>query len=251
MIGHTIYGNGPVHVLVLHGWLGDSSVFDPILPAIDPTAFTFAFMDYRGYGKSQALAGAFTLDEIAADAIALADHLGWQRFNLMGHSMGGKAALRVAASHPDRVERLVAATPVPAAPVPFEAQALALFEGAAGQIANRQAIIDISSGSRLPKAWSRALAEKSGAVSAPAAVAAYFNAWAKGDFSAQARGLKTQILVLVGEHDPGLNEGVMRATYLADYPNAGLHILPNAGHYPMQETPLSFAGDVLGFLANS
>ena len=47
-------------------------------------------MDLRGYGGRKEVAGEFTMDEAAADAIALADELGWDRFSVVGHSMGAR-----------------------------------------------------------------------------------------------------------------------------------------------------------------
>ena len=127
MIRHSVFGRGPTKVIALHGWFGDSSVFDPMLPALDPEALTLAFMDYRGYGRSRHIGGEYTLAEIAHDAVALADALGWQRFGLLGHSMGGAAALRTTVSAPARVTRILAATPVPASGVPFDPGARQLF----------------------------------------------------------------------------------------------------------------------------
>jgi len=45
IIGHTIYGSGKEGVIVLHGWLGDYTVFEPMLPYLDTDTFTSAFMD--------------------------------------------------------------------------------------------------------------------------------------------------------------------------------------------------------------
>jgi pimeloyl-ACP methyl ester carboxylesterase len=56
------------------------------------------------------------------------------------------------------------------------------------------------------------------------------------------------MLVLIGEHDAGITESTMRATYLADYPDCALKILTNAGHYPMQEIPVTFATELQAFL---
>src|SRR5258705_2700477 len=105
MIGHFIHGHGPERALVLHGWFGDWRVFEPMLPALDESRFTFAFMDYRGYGLSKTLGGPFDIPTVAGDAAALADRLEWETFNLVGHSMGGKAALRLAADRPRRGPR--------------------------------------------------------------------------------------------------------------------------------------------------
>jgi pimeloyl-ACP methyl ester carboxylesterase len=69
--------------------------------------------------------------------------LGWDRFSVVGHSMGGSATQRVLADAPDRVERLIGISPVPAGGVPFDEQGWALFSGAAANPANRAAIIDL------------------------------------------------------------------------------------------------------------
>ena len=95
-IGHTLVGKGKEGVVVLHGWFGDYAVFEPTFNALDLDAFTYAFMDYRGYGKSKAMTGDYSMKEIAADALGLVNELGWDQFHLIGHSMGGKVAMTCA-----------------------------------------------------------------------------------------------------------------------------------------------------------
>lgn len=247
MIGHTVFGRGPTRIIVLHGWLGNSSIFDPMLPALDRDAVSMAFLDYRGYGKSRGIAGEYSLAEIAHDAIELADALEWEKFGILGHSMGGAAALRTAVDAQKRVTRIFAATPVPASGVPFDAGARQLFESAAEQIDSRQAIIDFSTGNRLCGSWSRRIAELSVALSEKPAFAAYFRSWSSGGFADEARGLDQPMLVCIGDHDTAVTQEAMRATYLADYPRCELKSIPNSGHYPMQEVPVWFATEVQSF----
>jgi len=73
---------------------------------IDAGSFTYVLMDQRGYGDSRTADGACTVEEIAADAIVLADSLGWENFSVVGHSMGGKVAQRLVADAPERVTAL-------------------------------------------------------------------------------------------------------------------------------------------------
>ena len=77
---------------------------------------------------------------------------------------------------------------------------------------------------------------------------AYLTAWAKTDFAEESKVIKTPMKVLVGEHDPALNAEVMKNTYLAWYENAELETLLNAGHYPMQETPVYLATVIDDFM---
>jgi len=211
-------------------------------PALDVDRFTYAFIDYRGYGASRDLAGDHSLAEISRDAIGLADHLGWRRFHVVGHSMGGSAAQRLAVDAGSRVSSVACVTPVPASGVPMEGEQLALFAGAADSDANRRAIIDFSTGQRLTSSWLDHMVRECRARTTPQAFADYFRAWSGTNFVAEAQGLKTPILVAVGEHDLALTPEVMRATFLNWYPNAVLEVIGNAGHYPMQEVPVYLAG---------
>lgn len=124
-------GNGPIKVIALHGWFGSGAGWGPFMQVLDEQRFTYAFMDYRGYGGSKGVQGEYTMKEIAGDTLALADRLGWQQFDLIGHSMGGKAIQQVLADAPARVRKLVAVTPVPAAEVPFDEAGWQLFTSAA------------------------------------------------------------------------------------------------------------------------
>jgi esterase len=241
-------GTGPHAVIVLHGWFGDRRAFAAMEDALAHTEFSYAFMDCRGYGDLVKDDGPFTMEQVAADALALADTLGWRTFSLIGHSMGGKAIQRVLTLAPERVRKLVALTPVPASGVPFDDAGWALFSGAAQDPDNRFAIIDYTTGNRLTPTWVRRRVDYSIAHSARPAFAAYLDAWAKGDFSAEVKGRPHPVHVIVGAHDPALNADVMRATFLAWYPNATLETMPNAGHYPMDETPVALATSIEAFL---
>jgi pimeloyl-ACP methyl ester carboxylesterase len=245
----TLLGNGPIRVIALHGWFGSSQSWGPLADVLDRERFTYAFIDYRGYGRRMGERGDYTIDEIARDTLQAADRLGWAHFDLIGHSMGGSAIQRVLVDAPGRVGKLVAIAPVPASGVPFDEPTWSLFSRAADEIAVRQAIIDNSTGQRLSRHWSAAMAASSAEHSTREAFAAYLKSWAKTDFSAEVIGNPAPVKVLVGEHDPGLTAEVMRATYLRWYPNASLETIANAGHYPMDETPVALATAIERFLA--
>ncbi len=247
-IGHTIIGSGSQGVLVLHGWMGDYAVFNPMLPYLDTGTFTYAFVDYRGYGKSRDQAGEHTMKEISSDAIALVDELGWDKFHVVGHSMGGMAVQRVAVDAGARVRSGVCITPVPAAGVPFDEQGWGLFSGAAESDDNRRMILDITTGNRLSGQWLDYMVRASRETTTQGAFADYLIAWAKTNFLDEANGMKTPLLVMPGEHDPALSEAVIKQTFMEWYPNAKLHVLRNAGHYPMQETPVHLATVMEAFM---
>lgn len=240
-------GDGPHRVLVLHGWFGDARAFEPVEAWLSREHFTYVFMDYRGYGRMRDAPGSYTIDEIAADTVALADTLGWPAFSLVGHSMGGMAIEKVAAIAPERVRALVPIAPVPCGGLPFDAARRALFERAAHHLADRRTLIDRSTGGRLPAAWVEWKAAYSASCSSAHAFAAYFRAWADTDFSDAIAG-RHPVKVLIGEHDPAFDAALMARTYLQRYPLATVDVLRNAGHYPMNETPLALVAAMESFL---
>jgi 3-oxoadipate enol-lactonase len=62
--------------------------------------------DQRGLGRSTVPNDPYDMVDLAADAAALVDHLGWQQFRLVGISFGGMVAQELAVTVPDRIDRL-------------------------------------------------------------------------------------------------------------------------------------------------
>lgn len=246
-IGHRIVGTGPEKVIVNHGWFGGEA-FEPMLPFLDTDTFTYAFMDYRGYGRSKDIEGEYTIAEIAADVAGLVEHLGWRKFHFVGHSMGGMVACRVATDAPERVKSVVAVNPVPASGVPFDDEGWSLFSGAAQDPESRRTILDLTTGNRLGRRWLDRMVASSLENSDKAAFGAYLTAWATTDFAEESKAITAPIKVLAGEHDPALTAEVMKNTYLAWYDNAELEVLANSGHYPMQEVPVYLTATVETFM---
>jgi pimeloyl-ACP methyl ester carboxylesterase len=80
------------------------------------------------------------------------------------------------------------------------------------------------------------------------AFAEYFESWALSDFEEQTTRLDNETLVVVGAHDQGIPEPFVRETWLRSLPNACLSVLPESGHYPMDECPLMLASILSEFL---
>lgn len=99
---------GLPRVLALHGWLDNAASFVPLashLSDIDLVA-----IDLPGHGRSVHLPpGAdYSFAGAMHNVLDVADALGWDRFALLGHSMGAGIASLLAAACPRRVERLLA-----------------------------------------------------------------------------------------------------------------------------------------------
>lgn len=93
-------------VLALHGWLDNAATYDGLAPLL-PGARIVA-LDLAGHGLSSRRVGAsYTFIDFVVDVAAVASALGWQKFDLMGHSLGAGVAALLAGTWPDRVRRLV------------------------------------------------------------------------------------------------------------------------------------------------
>ncbi|AZM57967.1 alpha/beta hydrolase [Streptomyces sp. WAC 01529] len=244
----TLLGEGPHKVIAVHGWFADRSAYDPVLADLDAGAFQYAVVDLRGYGEAKDAVGSYTTGEGAADVLDLADRLGWERFSLVGHSMGGSVAQRVLAMAPRRVRRLVGVSPVPASGLRLSPEQGELFASAAHSPAARRAIIDFTTGGVRPGAWLDRMVTRSLTVSDPKAFRAWLDSWAGEDFHTEVTGSPVPALAITGALDPALSADLMRGTWLRAYPQGELAELPGAGHYAMDETPLELIRTVEDFL---
>ncbi|MCX4552541.1 MULTISPECIES: alpha/beta fold hydrolase [unclassified Streptomyces] len=245
---HALHGNGPHKVIAVHGWFADRSAYDPVLADLDLGSFQYALVDLRGYGEAREADGTFTTAEGAADVIALADHLGWDRFSLIGHSMGGSVVQRTLAAAPHRVRRIVGVSPVPASGLPLPPDQWELFAAAAHTPQNRRTILDITTGGRRPAGWLDRMVRRSLERSDAKAFRAWLDSWAGEDFHDRIDGSPVPALAVAGALDPALSAELQRATWMRWFPRAELVELPSCGHYAMDEAPLDLIRTVEDFL---
>ncbi|HEX3122804.1 MAG TPA: alpha/beta hydrolase [Rhodanobacteraceae bacterium] len=94
-------------LLALHGWLDNAASFDRLAPLLCEH-FHIVALDLPGHGRSghRPPGTWYHYVDYLGDALAAADALGWTRFGLLGHSLGGAVASMLAAACPQRIERL-------------------------------------------------------------------------------------------------------------------------------------------------
>jgi pimeloyl-ACP methyl ester carboxylesterase len=105
---YETHGTGRPLVL-LHGGLGSGEMFGPVLPALTERHQVIA-PDLQGHGRTADIDRPIDVRLMADDIAALIGHLGLEKPDVVGYSLGGGVALQTAVRHPAAVGRLVAAS---------------------------------------------------------------------------------------------------------------------------------------------
>jgi pimeloyl-ACP methyl ester carboxylesterase len=105
---YEVHGSGRPLVL-LHGGLGSGEMFGPILPALTESHRVIA-PDLQGHGRTADIDRPLDIRLMADDVAALIDHLGLDRPDVVGYSLGGGVAFFTAVRHPEKVGKLVMAS---------------------------------------------------------------------------------------------------------------------------------------------
>lgn len=247
---HMLFGSGPAKVLIMHDWFCDCTSYEPLLPYLDQTHFTYAFFDLRGYGKSRELAGSYTLEEVTEDCLELVNSLGWKEFHVVGHSMTGLTAQHLNWAAPDRVLSVTALTPVPATGSPIPPDFLDFIRAAVqGNDDFAREIINGTSGERYTQPFLNYKFKKFRESATPEARLGYLKMFSENDISEDVKGLETPYHVIIGGADSEWhNREVMEKTFLTFFPHTTLSEIADASHFPMQETPVLLASLIEQFL---
>lgn len=248
--GFTL-GHGDLKVIVVHGWMAGRALFDPIHPFLDLAAFTFAFMDCRGYGDRLDSAGPYDVQTIAADVLELADEMGWRAFSVLGHSMAGMSAQWLLETVPCRVQSLVLLSTVPARGASISQGRRQLLESAITDPECRRALIDINTGHQRSVEWLDQTLALSLATTTPTALRGYLRSWTHDGFEPQLKNGGAPTLLLVGESDPGATVKLMQEQVVRGLPMSLTQQLSGVGHYAMLEDPRALAQAAQGFIAAS
>jgi pimeloyl-ACP methyl ester carboxylesterase len=99
-------------VVLLHGRNFPSSYWEPTIKALAASGYRVVAPDQIGFGKSSKPGFAYSFDAMARATISLLDSLHVDRFDLVGHSMGGMLAVRLARAYGSRIDHLVLYSPI-------------------------------------------------------------------------------------------------------------------------------------------
>ncbi len=99
-------------VVLLHGRNFPSSYWAPVIRTLSEAGYRVVVPDQVGFGKSSKPAGDLHFDTLARNTIALLDHLGIAKADVVAHSLGGMLGVRIARAYPDGVAHLLLAVPI-------------------------------------------------------------------------------------------------------------------------------------------
>ncbi len=249
---YEVAGAGPP-LMLIPGMLSDNASW---LPILEPLAERHSLIlpDPRGAGRTKPPDAPITLEGLAADMLALAEHLGHARFAILGHSLGGLVALNMATRAPDRVTHLATLASAPR----LSARAVAVFETlcdireTAGDRLYTQALFPWLFNERFFQDPSAVEAAVEASLNYPFAQPAtamrhQTEALAGLDFTGVPNHLPMPALALLAGEDALLSNGLASEAW--QLLGARVETLPGAGHALHWDAPDDVAGRLLAFFA--
>ncbi len=93
-------------VIALHGWLDNAATFSRLAPRLHGLRIVALDLPGHGHSDHRPAGAGYNIWDYAHDVLQVAEQFGWQRFSLLGHSMGAIVSVLLAGALPERVERL-------------------------------------------------------------------------------------------------------------------------------------------------
>ncbi|MEP9395222.1 3-oxoadipate enol-lactonase [Gordonia sp. VNQ95] len=249
-----VSGRDDAPVVVLSNSLGsDHRMWDAQLPELEKH-FRVVRYDTRGHGASPVPAGPYSIDDLADDVIALLDRLGVASAHVVGLSLGGMTAMRLAVRNPDRVNRiglLCTAAYLPPA-TGWTDRAATVRAGGSGAVADAVLTRWFSPGFLADDANSDRLDHFREMIAATPSegYAGCCEAIATMDQRADISAITAATLAIAGADDPATPPEMLAA--IADsVPDAKLLVVDDAAHLANAEQPDTITPALIEHLENS
>lgn len=228
-------------LFLLHGWGTSLDTFDAMAADLG-RFFSVTAFDFPGHGGSDLPPATWHVDDFVGLTLDLMAELGIERAALLGHSFGGRVAIKLAVAHPEAVERLVL---VDAAGVPPPRTARRVMRRAASRFANAIGRHLGRPGQAIRGMVVRRIASPDYLNAGP--LRATFVAIVNEDLRPALPAIKCPTLLVWGESDddtPLADARIMEK----QIPDAHLLVLKNAGHFSYLDQYGRFRLAVIPFL---
>ena len=248
-VNYEIAGDGP-WVTLSHSLACDLHMWDEQMAALTRQYKVLRY-DTRGHGKSEAPAGAYTLDQLADDAHGLLKALGISETHWAGLSMGGMIGQTFALKYPGVFRSMVLADTT--SRYPADAASVWADRIQTAQTKGMAAVVDGTLARWFTEPYRKSnppAVARVGASIRATPVAGFVgccHAIPRINVTQRLKEITCPVLVIVGEQDPGTPVAMAREIHEA-LPGSELVIIPSAAHLSNIEQPGAFDKALLGFL---
>jgi pimeloyl-ACP methyl ester carboxylesterase len=238
----TLEGRGHP-VVLLHGWGASSQSLAPLCGAL-ANVFRVLAVDLPGFGWSPAPPTAWGTPEYTGHVERLMQAMGMDRAALVGHSFGGRIAIRLAAGHPARVSRLVL---VASAGIRPRRRSGYYVRVAAAKLVKRVFSLPVwgATGQRIISKVSGRMGSRD--YRAAGQMRPTLVKVVNEDLTRMLPAIQAPTLILWGDRDQEVSRGAME-TMAARIPGSRLVVFGGAGHFPFLDAPEEFGRTVTAFL---
>ena len=235
-------------LVFLHYFGGSSRAWLPVMDRL-AGAFRCVAPDLRGFGESEAPPSGYAVADGADDVAALVNAMDLEHYVLVGHSMGGKIALALAARQPAGLASLILLAPSPPTPEPMDdAERERLLCGHTDRAEAESTVHKITVRPLPLRLFEQAVEDS--LRSSRVAWGAWLRHGSRQDFSARMPRVVVPVLVASGGSDPVVPASLLQREVLARLPGARMTMLPETGHLSPLEAPAAVASLVAETVAN-
>ncbi|MGB1042325.1 MAG: alpha/beta fold hydrolase [Tenacibaculum sp.] len=240
-------------LLILHGYFGMGDNWKTHANALAKDGFEVHLIDQRNHGRSFH-SDAFDYELMVEDLYNYVNHYNLERFDLLGHSMGGKTVMLFATEYPDLVNKLLIADISPRMYPPHHHDILDALNSIDFSVQNSRKLIDEKLSELIPEVGVRQFLLKSVYRKTKEALAFRFNLKSLTENNNEVGVALPSFTVFEGEtlFLKGENSGYIskdeEPIINAHFPNSIIKTITNAGHWLHAENPKDFYQEIIRFL---
>ena len=246
---YRVFGAGPCTLLLMHGWGGAGSghSWAEVLKYLDMTGLRVIVVDLRGHGHSDRPESGFTVENFAADMLAVADDCGAESFISVAYSMSARWAQWIGCREPRRVAGQILIAPAPATALTLPDEVLGRWmEDIRDRSRFEQFVAQFTKDPLAPEIVDTYFADAS--QNWPYALRQTYNMCRTPDFCSDLSSTRAPTLVLAGRADPMFSPDFLREQILARISGSRMAVL-DCGHEIPVEKPMEVAALIEAFVA--